>query len=162
MEIFIWTCENIRKQPDGLPVIDDHVWHIIIRGYGEPDQSSDVFTTLCNYAGIRAFYALAHTQDQKNLLPLSFVKIRNKWVIFDPYRKVYFKDRNGGIADIGALKNNNWVIHTRGEQPDINYSPYLKELPSVIEASLIRDSIQSPLNRLLFEIKKRTRLKTGR
>ena len=73
MEIFIWTCENIRKQPDGLPVIDDHVWHIIIRGYGEPDQSSDVFTTLCNYAGIRAFYALASYAGSKNLTTSFFL-----------------------------------------------------------------------------------------
>ena len=42
LKIFIWTHKNIRKAPEGLPVIDDHVWHTIIRGYGINDQSSDV------------------------------------------------------------------------------------------------------------------------
>jgi hypothetical protein len=39
-----------------IPVVDDHVWHIIIRGYGEDDQKADVFTTLLTYAGMRAYW----------------------------------------------------------------------------------------------------------
>lgn len=155
MRLFDWTGENIRKTPIGMPVIDDHVWYIIVRGYGEADQSSDVFTTLCNYAGIKAFYSLAYSQGRKEMLPLSFVKIGNKWVAFDPYRKVYFKDKNGDLADIEALKHNNWVIQARGENPELDYSSYFENLPSVIEAGLTRANIQSPINRLLFEVKKR-------
>ncbi len=59
IKIFTWTYGNIRKVPSGFPVIDDHVWHIIIRGYGANDQFQDVFSTLCNYAGLEAnFYYL--------------------------------------------------------------------------------------------------------
>ena len=58
MKILEWTYKNIKRQPKELPVIDDHVWHIIVRGYGLNDQFSDVFTTLCNYAGMDAFFTL--------------------------------------------------------------------------------------------------------
>ena len=51
LALFNWCYANIKDQPETLPVVDDHVWHIIIRGYGAGEQSSDVFTTLCNYAG---------------------------------------------------------------------------------------------------------------
>jgi len=50
MALFDWTISNLKKQPRELRAVDDHVWHIIIRGYGTHDQFSDVFTTLCNYA----------------------------------------------------------------------------------------------------------------
>ena len=32
---FDWTTANIRATPLGFPVIDDHTWHIIVRGYGQ-------------------------------------------------------------------------------------------------------------------------------
>lgn len=155
MKIFAWTCENIRRPPRDWPIMDDHVWYIIVRGYGLADQSSDVFTTLCNYAGIRAFYHLVYSQDKKSLLPLSFVKIRDRWVVFDPWRRVYFKDRDGNIADIETLKHHDWIMEVKGEKPDLDYSLYFSNMPSAEEVGLTRASIQSPLNRLLFEIKRR-------
>ncbi len=157
MRIFEWTGENIRRPLKAMPVIDDHVWYIIVRGYGEADQASDVFTTLCNYAGIKAFYTLAYAQDHKSLLPLSLVKIGQKWVVFDPYHRVYFQDKNGDLADIAELKRNNWVLQARSEKPNVDYSLYFNDLPSAGEIGLIRANIQSPLNRILFEIKKRAR-----
>jgi len=53
---FRWVREHIRPQPRELPVVDDHVWHIVIRGYGDPDQMADVFCTLCHYGGLPAFF----------------------------------------------------------------------------------------------------------
>ena len=35
--IFHWTVSNIKRQPSELDIIDDHVWHIIVRGYGVAD-----------------------------------------------------------------------------------------------------------------------------
>src|SRR3989338_7277520 len=31
LKLLGWTHANIRKIPDGFPVVDDHVWHIIVR-----------------------------------------------------------------------------------------------------------------------------------
>jgi hypothetical protein len=54
--IFEWKIKHIVKQPPQLPVIDDHPWHIIVRGYGMADQMADVFAVLSNYAGLKSFF----------------------------------------------------------------------------------------------------------
>ena len=65
LQIYAWTRDHIRPVPPGLPVVDDHIWHIIIRGYGTDDQVNDVFTTLCAYAGLSAFWDWLSTPEQK-------------------------------------------------------------------------------------------------
>lgn len=152
MRIFSWTHNNIRKAPKELPVVDDHVWHIIIRGYGVKDQSQDVFTALCNIAGVKAFFSGIYAEDNSGTMILSFVKMKEKWYVFDAYNGVYFKDRNGRLADIGS--KNDWLLAALDVQPDIDYAPYLNNLPTIKDIGLSRSSTQSPLNRLLFEIKK--------
>lgn len=156
MNIFAWAYANIRKVPDGFPIIDDHVWHIIIRGYGAEDQFSDVFTTLCNYAGVNAFYSCIYTEDKSSKIILSFAKFDNRWLVFDPYRGNYFKNKNGEIADIEEIeRKNTWNIESLGGKPDIDYTAYFDNLPSVKDIGLSRTNIQSPLKRLMYELKKK-------
>ena len=139
-----------------MPVVDDHVWHIIVRGYGAADQFSDVFTTLCNYAGLDAFFISVYSRDSSKRIPLSFVKINKKWRLFDPYRGVYFRDKDGALADLRSLKENKgYGIGLTGRTIDIDYSPYFPGLPLVKEAGLRRANIQSPLRRLLYEFARR-------
>lgn len=156
MAIFKWTHENIRKQPKDLPVIDDHVWNIIIRGYGMSDQSADVFTTLCSYAGKDAFYGFLSAKDSGSKAAFSFVKFGNKWHVLDSYNGVYFKNRMGEIASIEDLKSNDWeIVNIDGpDKPDLDYVKYFVDFPSIKEAGLNKANIQSPLLRSLYEIKK--------
>lgn len=157
LALFKWVIQNIRKEiPRGWPVIDDHVWNIIVRGYGVSDQFSDVFTTLCNYTRLDAFYGFAYDKDSKKMIVLSFVKMDGRWRVFDPYHGCYFKDKKGEIADIEELRSGfGWSIENPGEIPDIDYPAYFSNLPAVGEINLSRPSIQSPLNRIIFELKKR-------
>ena len=153
LKIFEWTHENIKNTPDGYPIIDDHVWHIIVRGYGQDDQSSDVFTTLCNYAGVDAFFSWVYSEDHRSRMPLSFVKVDSKWRVFDPYNGVSFKNKKGNLASIEDIINVDWVKEGVGGT-DVNYTIYLKNLSPIIEAGLKRANTQSPINRLKYEIKK--------
>lgn len=156
MKIFKWSYENIKKNPEGYPVIDDHVWHIIIRGYGANDQSSDVLTTLCNYVGMDAFYEWVYTEIRDSRIPLSFVKVNGKWHMFDPYNGIYFKNRGGNLASVEEIINGDWqaeIIDSR-KKPDVNYDIYLKNVSIIREGELGRANIQSPINRLRYEIKK--------
>lgn len=156
MKIFEWTCQNIRKVPEGFPIIDDHVWHIIIRGYGTADQASDVFTTLCNYAGIDAFFSWEYSQDRTRNIPLSFVKIEGQWYIFDPYRGVYFKDAQGELMDLEAIRSKKpWLIEAKGNKdPGIDYAVYFGNLRSIKKLGLTRPNIQFPLKRIIFEVER--------
>lgn len=156
IKIFEWTHRNIRRTPKGFPVIDDHVWNIVVRGYGASDQSSYVFATLCNYAGIEAFYTWVYSTDKTKRIPLSFVRLSSKWIVFDPYNGIYFKDKSGEIADIDKLKNGNWAIEYLLGAEKIGYDPkeYFVNLPEAKNIGLTRSGIQSPLKRLNFEVKK--------
>ena len=154
LKIFHWTCENIKHQPKELPAIDDHVWHIIVRGYGARDQISDVFTTLCNYAGVDAYFGWVYTADRTKRILLSFVKIGERWCIFDPFNGSYFKNKDDKFADIEEIKSgSSWSIENLGRKSDIDYPAYFDNLPPIKDAGLTRANTQSPLNRLLFELK---------
>lgn len=156
LAIFGWVHRNIKTDiPQGWPIIDDHVWHIVVRGYGVRDQLSDVFTTLCNYAGVDAFYTWVSTVNGARRIPLSLVKIEGSWRVFDPYHGCYFKNKEGEIADIEEIKSPaNWSIENLDGKPDLDYSIYLDNLPPIEDMGLSRANIQSPLKRLLFEFEK--------
>jgi len=156
MKIFEWTHKNIRKVPGSFLIIDDHTWHIIVRGYGTNDQSQDVFTTLCNYAGIDSFYSWVYTKGQTLRIPLSFVKFGKKWSVFDPHNGVYFKNNIGGLASVEDIVKGVWIVNQVGELSKLNldYTNYLTNLPVISGVEFRRANIQSPLNRLVYEIKR--------
>lgn len=90
MAIYMWTVENIKRPPKDFPVIDDHIWDIIVRRYGGNDQIADVFTTLVSYAGYEAFWEKLNTGGSGKALILSFVRIGKEWRVFDLYYNKYF------------------------------------------------------------------------
>ncbi|NQT22575.1 MAG: transglutaminase domain-containing protein [Candidatus Omnitrophica bacterium] len=92
--IYGWTIHNIKKQPQGFPVTDDHIWNIIIKGYGTTGQMADVFTTLASYSGFESFFYKVKTEDNTKYLILAFVKVQNKWHAFDVYNNISFIDEN--------------------------------------------------------------------
>lgn len=156
MKIFTWTQQNIKKQPESLPVIDDHVWHIIIRGYGTSDQSQDVFTTLCNYAGINAFFDFIYTKDKTRIISLSFVKLNKAWMVFDSYNGVYFKNRAAELANIEQIRKGNWLVFNTAQinRQDSDYAKFLENLPEIKNMDFKRANIQSPLRRFIFQLKR--------
>ena len=159
MKILEWTSKSIKDNPKELPVIDDHVWHIIVRGYGVDDQFQDVFTTLCNYANLNAFYYKLYSGTGDGRKPLSFVRLGNRWTIFDVYNGAYFVNKNGQIASIGDLYRGDWkaVSITKRETPDY-YDRYFKTLNSMNFKKwwLSRGAIQSPARRFIYFIKRPT------
>jgi len=110
LTIFNWTRENIRDLPAGFPIIDDHISHIIIRGYGTDDQKADVFTTMATYAGVPAFFA--STGDFEPSLVLSYAWIDNRWKVFDVVNDVAFRNRSGALASVEELAGDPWVLES--------------------------------------------------
>ncbi|MCQ9207529.1 MAG: transglutaminase-like domain-containing protein [Omnitrophica bacterium] len=81
--IYAWTVKHIREHPAGFTVVDDHIWDIVVRGYGLNDQMADVFVTLASYAGYEAFWRKLRVGVSAKVIILSFVRIGNKWYVFD-------------------------------------------------------------------------------
>jgi len=156
LRLFHWTHETIKPQPESLPVMDGHVWDIYIRGYGDSANFHDLFSTLCNYIGVDAFFTRFYARDTSSI-NLSIVRIKRGWVVFDPYNGIYFRNNTGDLATIEEINEQNWHI-VKLSQTDIskaNYEQYIVEnLPRIkrLGSSLIRANIQSPINRLKFQL----------
>ena len=143
LAILKWTRENIKDVPIGMPLKDDHVLNVIIRGCGVPEQFQDVFTTLCAYSGIPAFFEKVYTKGNKARYALSFVKINGKWRVFDAYSGKYFRTVRGDIASAEDILSSKSLT----EKFPYDFKP-------VIGARTLRPYKQMPLKRIVFEARK--------
>lgn len=164
LAILKWTRENLKDVPPTMPICDDHTLYIIIRGYGVPGQFQDVFTTLCAYAGIPAFFEKAYDRERKNKYSLSFVKLHGKWRVFDAYYGKYFNNNSGEIASVEDIRNDHSLI--KGDDVNgllirgIPYKEYYYyiDLNEALNGTTLRPYRQMPLSRICFEMKKALRL----
>jgi len=158
LALFRWVRENVRTDyPRTWRIIDDHILNIIIRRYGTSDQVADVFTTLCVYGRIDAFWdKLSSDKDRKNLI-LSFVRIDGSWRVFDVFRGVYFKDQQGRIATIDDILSGKEIVSNEEKglpEYEVDYRSYLINRKSVKLEKYLRVKRQMPWNRLTYEIKR--------
>lgn len=151
LRILRWVSENLREQPKGMPVVDDHVWNIIVRGYALNDQYQDVFSTLCNYSGYPAFFDWI-TVDKNKGEVLSFVELHRGWSCFDASRGVYFRNKEGGVATVDELGRGDWEAVCIDTRPMLSYENVLARIKTIDFSSWRsrRSALQSPLNRILF------------
>lgn len=144
-----WTVDHVRPQPEQLPVIDDHVWDIIVRGYGDEDQIADVFATLCNYANYRAFFHMfAQPKPINQRVVLVFVEFETRWFIMDPSRGYVLEDDEGQWIELNAIKDGQRYHNKSLER----YQPYWEMLVGVNPDRLYktnRSAIQTPWLRFL-------------
>ena len=159
LKILGWTHNNIKQDiPEGMPVKDDHILNIIIRGYGTPGQSQDVFTTLCAYSGMRAFWDKFYNRTGKVSYPLSFVKFDGKWHVFDSFRGIYCIKKDGSIATVEDILNKVPVTSNAG--PDagsyrgVPYMEFYDGIKPINDSKTLRPEKQMPLKRAYFEFKK--------
>ena len=152
--LFQWTHETIRPQPKSLPIMDDHIWNVYVRGYGVADNFHDLFTTLCSYIGVNGVFLSIENKDLKVARYLSFVELEKGWVIFDPYKGAFFVNSLGGWATIEEIKKHDWKMKKLGptDFSDSFYTPLLDRLPDNPDRGLNRSNTQSPINRILLAI----------
>lgn len=145
-----WAYTAIRPQPESLPVIDDHVWDIVVRGYGKPDQRVDVIATLCNLSDIPAMPILAKRNNEDGLTLLAFRHI-GQWCFSDPARDVFFMTGEGRFAEAAQLLEGRFVAMSGGQQVDFDYRPYFSDILHDYDElhRVSRSNIQDPVSRLL-------------
>lgn len=159
LAIFNWTHENIPPTPQGWPVVDDHVLHVVIRGHGKSDQMAAVFATLSTYAGTPTFFRRIKESGRGAEIVLSFARIGGKWIPFDVERHVAFKDRTGELASVDALLADPDLLDapTDTTLPEgAPYSAFISKatlLPFVPPAASHAD-LQQPWPRIRYEVRK--------
>lgn len=151
--VFSWTRANIRDTPEGFPVIDDHIWHIIVRGYGQSDQKADVFTTLLTYAGVPSYFIFI---GRKPELVLSLAKVDGAWRVADVANGVIFRSRNGEWATAEELAADPLWMSTQGPETvhDLPYARFFDDFNPPAAPALTRADMQAPGARTWFAIKK--------
>lgn len=158
LAIFKWTHENIREIPAGLPVVDDHILNIIIRGYGGNDQSQDVFCMFCEYAGIPAAWVFISPEQNDSVIAVAIVKLEGEWRLFDTYFGNYFINENGEFATVDEIIANPDLIEQAKHKPvikGVEYKSYFAGLRYISDKDLWkRGKTQMPMYRLMFEAKK--------
>ena len=157
--LLCWTRQHIRRTPAGWPVVDDHILHTILRGYGEAEQMADVFTCLSSYSGIPAFWGVVKPgRGTKERLILSFAWINGRWTAWDVAREITFRKEDGSLASVSELANDTRLISFNVGEIRHQGRPYaeylLKGLPHFFAPEFRRPQKQMPFPRTLFEFKR--------
>lgn len=153
-----WVARNIlpQERAGDLPVVDDHPYSIVVRGYGTAEQRADLFTILCGYAGIRAaMYRLQRTGSGK-AIHLAVVRLADgPYLLFDPARDNLFYGEGGRLATLAELNDNPAVAKRAKNQPVIDGVPYAEYFSGIHPVSgfrrFTRADLQRPLPRILYE-----------
>lgn len=103
LRIFAWVTEHVRPVPEGFPVVDDHPFHIILRGYGAEDQRVEAFALLAGYAGLPTQVARARPTGIRRGLMLAVVQCDTRVVIVDVVNRVVFRTAGGGLAELSQV-----------------------------------------------------------
>ncbi|PIQ84462.1 MAG: hypothetical protein COV75_02290 [Candidatus Omnitrophica bacterium CG11_big_fil_rev_8_21_14_0_20_63_9] len=158
LAVFDWTRRTIRPTPPGWPVTDDHILHIIIREHGVSDQFADVFATLTTYAGVPAFWkAIRLSEPGGGELVLSFVRLGDRWVVFDVWRGLIFTDEQGSFLSADQLaadpQRADALVGTL-QIGTLPYSRYFSQPTFLKVPELLRAQLQMPWPRLAYEMRR--------
>jgi hypothetical protein len=151
--LFKWVQQHIRPVPEGYPVIDDHIWDIIVRGYGTQDQAADVLAVLSAYSGIPAHFYMLYAPETSQGIGIAFIqRIEGGYGSFDPRADIILRHTDGRLLSIEEIREQPALVEQMtegrvvlGGQP---YSSYFKNLPQVNARTFSRTTRQMPFKRL--------------
>ena len=125
LKTFSWVTEHVRPTPPGFPVVDDHILHTIIRGYGADDQRAEAFVVLTGYAGLRGSVVRLEPPGHPNVfMYVAVVASGAHTYVFDVTNRVIFRDERGRLADIDALLSNPRLIAAAAPDLLVRGIPY--------------------------------------
>lgn len=154
MAVYEWTRQNIRDTPPGFPIVDDHIWHIVVRGYGVHDQKADVFATLAAYAGVRTFWTLLRAPTACRYLPMSFAHVDGRWIVIDVVNGLTFENARNMPAAVDDIVGDRSIVAraAAGRQyRGVPYADYFENFCPAAVPRTLRAEKQMPVPRLLFE-----------
>ena len=155
MALFQWTRTQVRSEiPEGLPVIDDHIYSIIVRGYGTHDQLATVFVTLCAYAGIPAAGYHLIGPDSHPAFIVAIAEIAGRWVVFDTWYGIVARNHRGELASLDDLVREPALLDEAAAGRLINgqpYRAYFRVLPKPAALDVERSHRQMPFHRVRYQ-----------
>ena len=148
--LFAWSHDNVRPVPPGLPIVDDYVYNVVVRGYGTHDQAADVFVELCGYVGVEG--RLVFSRDGGRVLySFALLALDGEWRPFDVREGRIFRWPDARIATLSDLRSHPELVAavpTPAEARDA-YPVFFEKL-DLTDVRPVAD--QMPLVRLIREI----------
>ncbi len=126
LRLYDWASEHVRPTPPGFPIVDDHVFHIIVRGYGGVDQVTEVFVVLAGYAGLHGSVArLYHPDHKERFLIVALIgQSGGRKYVFDVFNRVVFRDAQGHLIDTQQLLLRHELVESATQGRHANGLPY--------------------------------------
>lgn len=157
LRIYDWVRSHIHSGvPEDLRIVDDHVWHIIVRGYGTSDQLADVLATLCVYAGVPAQLVFLGPPQSRSVYAMAMVKLDHRWRPIDPYGGVLVRTADGHLASREEILGNLELARRVAPELTIRGIPYAELyqwLPDIQEGAQLRPYFHQPLIRVWYEMR---------
>jgi hypothetical protein len=153
LTVFRWVGSNVRRTPPGFPIVDDHLWHVIVRGYGAPDQRTEVYALLATYSGVpAASTALVKLVDGRTRgLMVAITEFEGRRWLFDVDNQLLFVRPDGALASLDDLVAQSAIVARVAGDLKVNGIPYLQYFEHLdrVSYSFQRIERQQPLPRLL-------------
>ena len=158
-----WTRAGITLAPPDRPIIDDHIWNVIERGYGQADQLADVFTTLLTYEGVPSYWREIGRSPMT--VPLSYVWIGERWRVFDVARGIAFRTASETLATPTDIAADSGIVRRAAQEAaaaDVDsYVARFDGYQPPDRPDILRAELQMPRRRLIFELCHTARLGCG-
>ena len=152
-KIFPWVGENVRPVPVGFPIMDDHLWNVIVRGYGADDQRTEVFTLLASYSCCQGtFTELRLSKDAG--IAVAIVELDGVPRVFDVVHQLSFRNDAGDFASIEDLERQPSLVEAVAGELRPYGVPYARYFADVgrLHLSFDRMELQKPWQRLKDEV----------
>lgn len=124
LRMYAWVTDNIHPVPPGLPVIDDHIWNIFVRRYGEPDQRAEALAVLASYDGMPASALPLGKEPHTRPVQLTVVRLGDRILVFDVNMRIVFRKPSGELATLPDLQADPSLIQTNGTGLMVAGVPY--------------------------------------
>jgi hypothetical protein len=155
LALMAWTRANIRDLPPGWPVVDDHVWSIVVRGYGIDEQKTDVFATLATYAGVPAYWIQVEVPPVR--LPIALVRADGRWRVLDVGNGLAFWNARRELATVDEIATDAGLVRaTAGDRVHRgrSYVEVFAGFKPPTPPGTLRAEKQMPWPRVVYEAKR--------
>jgi hypothetical protein len=158
--ILAWVNRQVRPSPEGFPIVDDHPLHILLRGYGAPDQRAEAFALIASYSGLPAATIALRPRGRVEQIMLVLVRWKGNLYPVDVQRNLLFRDPDGHLAPLKELKRHpEWIEASAGERVNDEppYMAFWHDL-NFPEPLFTRMELQRPWSRAWVAVRRAARL----
>lgn len=152
MRLLEWTHDHVRPVPNGFPVVDDHPYSILLRGYGTFDQAADAFANLAAYAGLRSKFVFSRNAEGGASYAFALVFLDGEWRVFDVREGRAFRTPTGQLAGLERLRTEPGLTAALAPPQEAKAADYWALFATIDMADHRKPTDQMPLERLLAEL----------